>query len=363
MKRIEVEQQQIAGLTCPVRNTYAPLFITLGTFLLGIFLLDLATGSVVIPLRDLLAILSGGESSKAAWADIVLKFRLPKTLTAALAGAALGVSGLQMQTLFRNPLAGPYTLGISSGASFGVALVMLLAGVTGSAWLGDLGLGGTLGMALAASLGSALVLLLILLVAHKVNTMTLLVLGLMFGYATSALVNVLLYFSAAERIQTYVSWTFGSFGGVTWRQLYVLAPLVSTGLLLAFISVKPLNAFLLGETYARSMGVSVKRVRVGVILSAALLAGSVTAFCGPVSFLGVAIPHLCRSLFNTSDHRVVLPAAVLLGGSVAVAADLVAQLPGSQFVLPLNAVTALIGAPVVSWVILHRQNLRSSFAT
>ena len=313
-------------------------------------------------LRDLLAILSGGESSKAAWADIVLKFRLPKTLTAALAGAALGVSGLQMQTLFRNPLAGPYTLGISSGASFGVALVMLLAGVTGSAWLGDLGLGGTLGMALAASLGSALVLLLILLVAHKVNTMTLLVLGLMFGYATSALVNVLLYFSAAERIQTYVSWTFGSFGGVTWRQLYVLAPLVVMGLLLAFISVKPLNAFLLGETYARSMGVSVKRVRVGVILSAALLAGSVTAFCGPVSFLGVAIPHLCRSLFNTSDHRVVLPAAVLLGGSVAVAADLVAQLPGSQFVLPLNAVTALIGAPVVSWVILHRQNLRSSFA-
>ncbi len=204
--------------------------------------------------------------------------------------------------------------------------------------------------------------MLILLVAHKVNTMTLLVLGLMFGYATSALVNVLLYFSAAERIQTYVSWTFGSFGGVTWRQLYVLAPLVVMGLLLAFISVKPLNAFLLGETYARSMGVSVKRVRVGVILSAALLAGSVTAFCGPVSFLGVAIPHLCRSLFNTSDHRVVLPAAVLLGGSVAVAADLVAQLPGSQFVLPLNAVTALIGAPVVSWVILHRQNLRSSFA-
>jgi len=356
-------RRQAQGLSCAQPRSRAPLLMLLGMVLVGAFLLDLATGSVMIPLRDLLAILTGGTPLKAAWADIILKFRMPKALTAALAGAALGVSGLQMQTLFRNPLSGPYVLGISSGASFGVALVVLLVGVTGSTWLVDLGLAGDFGMALAASLGSASVLLLILLFARKVPTMTLLVLGLMFGYAASALVNVLLYFSVAERIQTYISWTFGSFGGVTWRQMWVLAPAVIFGLAVAFVSAKPLNAFLLGETYAHSMGVPVQRARFGIILSAAVLAGSVTAFCGPISFLGVAIPHLCRMLFNTSDHRIVMPAAALLGGSLALVADLIAQLPGSQVVLPLNAVTALIGAPVVIWVILHKQNLRSSFAS
>jgi iron complex transport system permease protein len=335
----------------------------LAAVLLGLFTLSLALGSVRIPLRDILTVLVGGEPTKATWTNIVLKFRMPKALTATLAGAALAVSGLQMQTLFRNPLAGPFVLGISSGASLGVALVVLAAGTTGSTLLAGLGLLGDFGLVAAASLGSASVLVLVLLVARRMNTMVLLILGLMFGYATSAIVSVLLYFSIAERIQSYLSWTFGSFGGVTWTQMRVLLPVVLLGLVLAAAGAKSLNALLLGETYARSMGLTVRRARFWIILSAAALAGSVTAFCGPIGFLGVAVPHLCRSLLSTSDHRVIVPAAALMGGSIALVADVVAQMPGSQTILPLNAVTALIGAPMVSWVILRQRNLRSSFTS
>lgn len=332
--------------------------------LLLLFCLSIALGSVRIPLLDLVAILTGGEAQKATWATIVLKFRLPKALTAALAGAALSVAGLQMQTLFRNPLAGPFVLGISSGASLGVALVVLGVGTSGASLLAGLGLLGDFGVAFAASLGAATVLGMVLLVARRVeSSMTLLILGLMFGYATSAFVSVLLYFSIAERIQAYISWTFGTFGSVTWRQMWVLAPTVLLALLMAHLSAKPLNALLLGETYARSMGLSVGRARFWIVTSASILAGVITAFCGPIAFLGVAVPHLCRSLFNTSDHRVLLPAVALLGASLALAADLVAHLPGSSITLPLNAVTALIGAPVVTWVILRRKNLRQAFAS
>lgn len=330
--------------------------------LLGLFLLSLAVGSVNIPLDNIIAILMGGEPAKATWTNIVLKFRLPKALTATLAGAALAVSGLQMQTLFRNPLAGPFILGISSGASLGVALMVLAVGATGSTLLAGLGLLGDFGLVAAASLGSALVLALVLIVARRVSTMTLLVLGMMFGYATSAIVSILIYSSIAERIQAYISWTFGSFGGVTWSQIKVLAPTVLLGLIVALASAKPLNALLLGETYARSMGLTVHRVRFWIVASAATLAGAITAFCGPIGFLGVAVPHLCRSLFNTSDHRVLVPTAAMMGGIVALIADLVAQMPGRQAILPLNAVTALIGAPVVTWVILRQRNLRTSFA-
>jgi iron complex transport system permease protein len=338
-------------------------FVGLAGALLGVFLLSLAVGSVSIPLDDIITILTGAEPAKATWTNIILKFRLPKAMTAVLAGSALAVSGLQMQTLFRNPLAGPFVLGISSGASLGVALVVLTAGTTGSTLLVGLGLLGDFGLIAAASLGSGLVLVLVLMVARRVHTMTLLILGLMFGYATSAIVSVLLYFSIAERVQSYVSWTFGSFGGVTWSQMKVLAPAVLMGLVVALASAKPLNALLLGEAYARSMGLNVQRARFSIIVSAAMLTGATTAFCGPIGFLGVAVPHLCRSLFNTSDHRVVVPAAALMGGIVALIADLVAQMPGSQTILPLNAVTALIGAPVVSWVILRQRNLRASFAS
>lgn len=345
-------------------RTQTLLLIALIVGLIAVFLLSLSLGSVSIPLEQIVAILFGGSAEKASWATIVLKFRLPKAITAALAGAALSASGLQMQTLFRNPLADPFVLGISSGASLGVALVVLVAGVAGgSALLAGVSLVGDVSLALASIIGSALVLLLVMAVARRVqSTMTLLILGLMFGYATSALVSVLLYFSIAERIQAYISWTFGSFGGVTWSQLQVFGPVVVVALIFSHLLVKPLNALLLGETYARSMGLNVRLARLGVIATSASLAGVVTAFCGPIGFLGIAVPHLCRSLFHTSDHRLLMPAVVVLGGILAVAADLLAQLPGSQLMLPLNAVTALLGAPVVTWVILRQRNLRESFA-
>jgi iron complex transport system permease protein len=246
-----------------------------------------------------------------------------------------------------------------------VALVVLsvgIAGVSATSMLAGLGLWGNFGLVAAASIGAGLVLGLMLLVAGRVrSTMTLLITGLMVGYATSALVSLLLYFSIAERIQAYVSWTFGSFGGVTWSQLQVLAPVVIAALATGLLLAKSLNALLLGETYARSMGLNVRRARAWIILSSAVLSGAITAFCGPIGFLGIAVPHLCRGLFNTSDHRVLLPASALLGAILALGADIIAQMPGSQIVLPLNAVTALIGAPIVAWVILRRSGVKAAF--
>jgi len=341
-------------------------FVLLGLLLalVGVFLLSLTLGSVEIPLRDIARILVGEEPARSTWTTIVLKFRLPKAITATLAGAALAVAGLQMQTLFRNPLADPFVLGINSGASLGVALVVLsvcVAGVSATSMLAGLGLLGNFGLTLAASLGAGLVLGLMLLVARRVaSTTTLLIMGLMVGYATSALVSLLLYFSIAERIQAYINWTFGSFGGVTWSQLHALAPVVLLALAVAMALAKPLNALLLGETYAQTMGLNVRRARLAIILSAAVLAGAVTAFCGPIGFLGIAVPHLARNLFRSSDHRLLLPACALLGALLALVADIIAQTPGTQTVLPLNAVTALIGAPVVAWVILRLSSARPS---
>ena len=335
------------------------LFLVLGV--ITAFLLDLGLGSVQIPLQEVITILLGGEPSKASWTNIILKFRLPKAITATLAGAALGVSGLQMQTLFRNPLAGPFVLGISSGASLGVALVVLTANVTGMGALLTLGLIGDFGLVVAASVGAALVLGLVLVVSRRVqDTMTLLILGLLFGYATSAVVSILLNFSESQQIQTYLQWTFGSFAGVTWQQMLVLAPVVVLGLLVAVMLSKPLNALLLGEAYARSLGLGVQQARFWLITSASILAGAITAFCGPIAFLGVAVPHLCRSLFNTCDHRVLVPAVIFMGAILALISDLLTQLAVRQMVLPLNSVTALIGTPIVTWVILGR-NSRTSF--
>jgi iron complex transport system permease protein len=337
------------------------LLLALFLVLTVMVVLSLALGSVRIPLDEVMTILLGGEPTRATWATIVMNFRLPKALTAVLAGSALAISGLQMQTLFRNPLAGPFVLGINSGASLGVALVVLSVGTVTGGLLSALGLFGNFGIILAASLGSALVLFAVMAVAHRVNNMTLLILGLLFGYATSAVVSILLYFAIAERIQAYIAWTFGSFAGVTWGQLQVLAPAVLASLAVAWMSAKPLNALLLGESYARSVGLTVWRARFLILTSASILAGAVTAFCGPIAFIGVAVPHLCRSLFNSSDHRVLVPATIMMGAIVALTADLIAQLPGSQTILPLNAVTALIGAPVVAWVILRKRNLKATF--
>lgn len=328
-------------------------FVALVLLVAIAFLLVLMLGSVAIPLRDVGAILFGGEAARATWSTIVWQVRLPRAITATLAGAALAVAGLQMQTLFRNPLAGPFVLGISSGASLGVALVLLGVGGAGATLLAGLGLLGDLRTALAATLGAAATMLLVMLVAQRsTGTTTVLLLGLMFGYIASALVSVLLHLAVAERVQAYVIWTFGSFGAVTWNQLRVLAPAVVLALGAAMLSVKPLNALLLGEAYAVTLGMDARAAQRAIIASAAVLAGVVTAFCGPVAFLGTAVPHLCRGLFASANHRILMPATALMGAVLALTADLLTHLP-STGTLPLNAVTALIGAPVVIWVILH----------
>jgi iron complex transport system permease protein len=341
------------------------LFVSLILILIAAFVLDLSTGSVSIPLGKIVGVLTGGRDVKESWYKIIMLFRLPKTLTATLAGAALALSGLQMQTLFRNPLAGPYILGIGSGASLGVALVILSTTAGGAAYfLEGLGLAGDIGVMVAATLGSSLVLLLILLVSRRIkNVITILILGLLFGYATNAVVSILIHFSIGDRVQTYISWTFGGFGNNTWSKLKVFIPVLLGFLLLTQLSRKPLNALLLGESYAKSMGMKVREARTWIIVTTAVLTGTVTAFCGPIAFLGVAIPHLCRSLFDTSDHKTLLPATALAGSIVALISDMISQMPGSATVLPLNAVTSLIGAPVIAWVILRRRNLRETISS
>jgi iron complex transport system permease protein len=331
--------------------------------LLLCWLLDLVIGSVQIPLKDVVKILWGLPTTHPTWATILWDFRLPKSITALLAGSALAIAGLQMQTLFRNPLADPYILGISSGASLGAALVILLAGGGGVHFLARLGNLGDAGIILASSAGAFGVFLLVTVLARRVHTVTLLVIGVLVGYVVSAFVRILIQFSMPENVQAYLSWTFGSFGGVTWQQLTIFAPVLVSAILLSVFSIKPLNAFLLGETYARSLGVNPQRARRLIILSASLLAGTVTAFCGLIGFIGIAVPHLCRSLLRSSDHRQILPACAIVGGAVALAADMLAQFPGSNTILPLNSVTALIGAPVVVFIILKQRNLRKSFAT
>lgn len=339
------------------------IFVILTFCLLLVLFVSLRLGSVRIPLQEFWRIISGEQGQKASWSQIIINFRLPKSITAMLVGAALSVSGLQMQTLFRNPLADPYILGINSGASLGVALVILGFGSAGSVLLAGLGLVGDLSMALAASLGAAVVLILVLIIGQRVRSpITLLILGLMFGYATSALVSLLIYFSIPERIQTYTTWSFGSFSGVTWSQLWVMIPMIIIGLILAFLLPKSLNSLLLGEDYARSMGLNMKQTRFLILIGASLLAGAVTAFCGPIGFIGVAVPHLARTMLNTSNHKLLLPAVTLLGGIVALLADIIAQLPGSQYILPINVVTALFGAPFIIWIIIQQRRLRSTFA-
>ena len=333
-----------------------PALLPLLLALLGLLLLlSLALGSASIPLDQIVKVLLGGQADHESWTNIILKFRLPKTATAALAGMALGVSGLLMQTYFRNPLAEPFVLGVSSGASLGVALVVLSAGAAGGALLAGLGLAGDLLLTAAAGAGAALSMTLVLLVAARVDSsVTLLLLGLMFGYLAGALVSLLLYFALPERIQAYVNWTFGSFSGVTAAQLPILALFVLSGLLLSAALVKPLNALLLGEDYARSLGIHLKWTRCAIILATALLVSAVTAFCGPIAFLGIAVPHLCRGLLGSSDHRLLLPGTCLTGACMALCASLIAELPGNNLVLPLNVVTALLGAPVVMLVALRQ---------
>ena len=324
-----------------MRSRSVLLFTALAALTLFLFLLDLAVGAVAVPLGDVWAALTGGDCPRAT-AKIILNIRLIKAVVALLAGAALSVSGLQMQTLFRNPLAGPYVLGISSGASLGVALV-LLAGV-----------GSSIGIAGAAWLGAAIVLVVIAAVGHRIkDIMVILILGMMFSSGIGAVVQILQYVANDESLKMFVVWTMGSLGDVTFNQLAILIPSIIAGLLLAVVTIKTLNLLLFGEEYAVTMGLNVRRSRGLLFLSTTLLAGTVTAFCGPIGFIGLAMPHVTRMLFRNSDHRVLVPETVLSGASVLLLCDLVSKL----FTLPINAITALLGIPIVVWVVLRNKSV------
>ena len=324
-----------------MRSRSVLLFTALAALTLFLFLRDLAVGAVAVPLGDVWAALTGGDCPRAT-AKIILNIRLIKAVVALLAGAALSVSGLQMQTLFRNPLAGPYVLGISSGASLGVALVVLA------------GVGSSIGIAGAAWLGAAIVLVVIAAVGHRIkDIMVILILGMMFSSGIGAIVQILQYVANDESLKMFVVWTMGSLGDVTFNQLAVLIPSIATGLLLAVVTIKPLNLLLFGEEYAVTMGLNVRRSRGLLFLSTTLLAGTVTAFCGPIGFIGLAMPHVTRMLFRNSDHRVLVPGTVLSGASVLLLCDLVSKL----FTLPINAITALLGIPIVVWVVLRNKSV------
>ena len=324
-----------------MRSRSAILFAMLAALTLFLFLLDLAVGAVAVPLGDVWAALTGGDCPRAT-AKIILNIRLIKAVVALLAGAALSVSGLQMQTLFRNPLAGPYVLGISSGASLGVALVVLA------------GFGSSIGIAGAAWLGAALVLVVIAAVGHRIkDIMVVLILGMMFSSGVGAIVQILQYLSKEESLKAFVIWTMGSLGDVTFDQLAVLVPSIIAGLLLAVVTIKPLNLLLFGEEYAVTMGLNIRRSRGLLFLSTTLLAGTVTAFCGPIGFIGLAMPHVTRMLFRNSDHRVLVPGTVLSGAAVLLLCDLVSKM----FTLPINAITALLGIPIVVWVVLRNKSV------
>lgn len=323
--------------------------------LLLLFALNLSLGSVSIPFREILRILFTGQSSNNVWTEIVWDFRLTKGLTAILAGSALAAAGLQMQTLFRNALAGPDVLGLSSGASLAVALIFM----SPSANIPFLSSPHPLLVSIAASLGCAAILLIMLAVARKLqDNVSLLIVGLMVGAATSSVVSVLQYLSKAEEMQVYILWTFGSLGGLNWQEIQILAVVLLAGVALAFLEIKSLNAWLLGEHYARSLGIHVKRSRLVIILSASILTGAVTAFCGPIAFVGLAVPHLTRLVINSQDHKTLIPAVLVGGAALLLFCDILSQLPGSTYVLPVNALTALIGAPVVIWIIIRNKNMR-----
>ena len=328
----------------------AILFTVLSLLTAALFTADLLIGSVAVALRDIWAALTGGSCDPAV-RDIILKIRLLKAVTALFAGAALAASGLQMQTLFRNPLAGPYVLGISSGAGLGVALFLLgapLLGVSAHSFVQSLSIAG------AAWLGAALVLLIVMAVSRRIkDIMVILILGMMFSSGVSSMVEILQYLSSEAALKSFVIWTMGSLGDVTGGNLALMLPVITAGLVLSVAVIKPLNLLLLGENYARTMGLNVQRTRTLLFLSTVLLAGTVTAFCGPVGFIGLAVPHLARMLFASADHRVLMPASMLSGAALLLVCDLISK----SLALPINTVTALMGIPVVIVVVVRNRNL------
>ena len=323
--------------------------ITLLILLAVLFMADISLGSIDIPLGDILSILSGRPAQEPIWTAIIMDFRLTKALTCVLAGAALSISGLLMQTLFRNPLAGPDVLGLSSGASLAVSLIFMGY----SLGFALFSISNSWAVALAASLGSTFVFIIVLAISTRLrNNTSLLIVGLMIGAGTSSIVSVLQFLSKAEDLQTYMIWTFGSLGSLSWTEIRVLGGILLTGALIAASSIKALNAWLLGVNYAQGLGINIKRARILIIIATSILTGGVTAFCGPIAFVGLAVPHLVKLLFKTQNHKILVPSVMIGGAILLLFCDIIAQLPGSDQVLPINALTALVGAPVVIWVIL-----------
>ena len=321
-----------------------------------LFVLNISLGSVSIPFKEVLNTLFGGIPSKETWGTIIINFRLPKAITAVLVGSGLSICGLLMQTLFRNPLAGPFVLGISSGASLGVAILILGSSVFGGFLLTTSVSNWSL--PIAASLGAFLVLSAVIIAANKVrNTMSILIIGLMFGSLTSAVISVLAYFSEADQIQQYLFWSFGSLGNLSWNELSVFGIIYSLGIIGTISVIKPLNSFLLGENYAKSLGINVKKSRNIILLITSILTGVITAFSGPIAFVGLAVPHIARMLFTSSNHKILLPAVALIGAIVLLICDMIAQLPTSEFTLPINAITSLFGAPVVIWLLVRKKRI------
>lgn len=334
------------------------LFILLGLGLLLLLLVNISFGSITIPFKEVINSLTGGKASKSTWEYIIINYRLPKALTAILVGMGLSVSGLLMQTLFRNPLAGPDVLGLSSGASLSVAFVILGAGLL-PPFLSSMFLS-PYGLVIASTLGSFAVLLLVLVVSQKLrDTMAILILGLMFGSFTSAIVGILTFFSSAEQLQKFTFWSLGNLGNLSWFFIVILSVSVLLGLLISLFCVKSLNALLLGENYARSLGLNFKKTRLLIILATSILAGSITAFAGPIAFVGLAVPHIAKLIFQTSNHFILYWSTLLLGAAIMLICDVISQMPGFEITLPINAITSIFGAPVVVWLLIRKQKIVS----
>jgi iron complex transport system permease protein len=337
------------------RNTILFSFLFLG--LIVLFFVNISLGSITIPFKEVYTSLTGGQSSKSTWEYIIINYRLPKAITAVLVGMGLSISGLLMQTLFRNPLAGPYVLGLSSGASLGVAFVILGASVLPSFLSGVLL--SPYGIVLASTLGSTSVLLLVLLVSQRLrDTMAILIVGLMFGSFTSAVVGVLTYFSSAEQLQKFTFWSMGNLGNLSWSSILILTICVMLGLFLSLLSIKPLNALLLGENYAKSMGLNFNKARLIIIVATSILAGSITAYAGPIAFIGLAVPHIAKLVFQTSNHTILFWSTLLFGAAIMLVCDVVSQMPGMEITLPINAITSILGAPVVIWLLVRKRNFK-----
>ena len=333
------------------------LSVVLVVSVLLLFFFNLCFGTVHIPFNDVIASLTGAGASRESWDFIIRESRLPSAVTALLAGASLAASGLMLQTAFRNPLAGPDILGINGGAGLGVALVMLLFG--GNLTMGNLTLGGSVSVIIGAFAGAIAVTALILFLSTKLkNPVMLLIVGVMVSYLTSAMISLLNFFSTAEGVHSYTMWGMGNFGGVSLAQLKVFCPVVAVGLAIAVSLIKPLNALLLGDMYAENLGINIIRTRNWLLFSTSLLVAIITAFCGPVSFIGLAVPHIARMLLQSSNHRSLMPLTILCGAVIALLCNLLSSLPGDRGLIPLNAITPAIGAPVILYVLLKQRHYR-----